>query len=364
MKSDELNEGWQNALLNVGVTITQAIRGLDDTGLQIALVVDSAGTFIGTLTDGDIRRGLLSGLDLNSPIEPIVCREPLVVPAHIERETALEIMRVNKVRQVPIIDEDQHVVGLHLWDEILVPTELPNLMVLMVGGRGARLGSRTEQCPKPMLPVNGKPMLEHIIEGAKDSGFKHFALAINYLGHIIEDHFGDGSGWDVEIDYLREDTALGTAGALSLINPRPEIPFVVSNGDVLTDIRYSELLAFHEHHHATATMAVRMYELQHPFGVVHSEGIDIVRFEEKPIARSYINAGVYVLDPRALDALSVGEHCNMPSLFQLLQSKSERTIVYPVHEQWLDVGRVDDLERAQAEYRPTSKSEKPKNLAP
>jgi NDP-sugar pyrophosphorylase family protein len=238
------------------------------------------------------------------------------------------------------------VVGLHLWDELLDPRQRPNLMVIMAGGQGTRLRPHTEHCPKSMLPVGGKPMLEHIIERAKAEGFCRFVLAIHYLGNMIEEHFGDGSRWQVQIDYLREESPLGTAGAIGLLNPRPQAPFVVSNGDVLTDIRYGELLDFHCRHRADATMAVRLHEWQHPFGVVRTKGVDIIGFEEKPIARSHINAGIYVLAPSALDAMKAGEHCDMPTLFSRLQEHAAKTIVYPMHEPWLDVGRIDDLARA------------------
>jgi NDP-sugar pyrophosphorylase family protein len=259
----------------------------------------------------------------------------------------LHLMQANVIHALPVVDESRRVIGLHLLNELLTPTQRPNLMVIMAGGQGTRLRPHTENCPKPMLPVGGKPMLEHIIERAKSEGFYHFVLAIHYLGHMIEKHFGDGSRWQVRIEYLREDTPLGTAGAIGLLNPRPSLPFMVSNGDVLTDIHYGELLDFHSRHGATATMAVRLHEWQHPFGVVRTKGVDIVGFEEKPVARSHINAGIYVLEPSALDALKAGEHCDMPTLFGRLQEHAARTIVYPMHEPWLDVGREDDLARAQ-----------------
>jgi len=235
---------------------------------------------------------------------------------------------------------------------LLVPAQRPNLMVIMAGGEGTRLRPHTENCPKPLLPVGGKPMLEHIIERARAEGFLRFVLAIHYLGHMIEDYFGDGSRWQVQIDYLREESPLGTAGAIGLLDPRPNAPFLVSNGDVLTDIRYGELLDFHCYHGASATMAVRLHEWQHPFGVVRTKGVDIIGFEEKPIARSHINAGIYVLEPMTLEALTPGERCDMPTLFSRLQERTVRTIVYPMHEPWLDVGRADDLRRAQAEHSP------------
>ena len=213
----------------------------------------------------------------------------------------------------------------------------------MAGGMGTRLRPHTENCPKPLVSVAGKPMLEHIIERAKLEGFSHFVLAIHYLGHMIEDYFGNGERLDVRIDYLREQSPLGTAGALGLLNPRPDAPFVVTNGDVITDIRYGELLDFHIRHDAAATMSVRVHEWQHPFGVVQTRGIEIVGFEEKPVARSHINAGVYALNPDALSVLSADAHCDMPSMFERLQSKAKRTVAYPMHEPWLDVGRADDL---------------------
>jgi NDP-sugar pyrophosphorylase family protein len=215
--------------------------------------------------------------------------------------------------------------------------------VILAGGLGTRLLPHTEKYPKPLLPIAGKPMLEHIIERAKVQGFSRFIVAIHYLGHMIEDYFGNGERLGVQIDYLREDTPLGTAGALGLLKTTPDSPFVVTNGDVITDIHYGEFLGFHIKHNAAATMAVRMHEWQCPFGVLQTQGIEIVGFEEKPIIRSHINAGVYALDPKALSVLTANSHCDMPSLFERLQVKSQRTIAYPMHEPWLDVGRPDDL---------------------
>jgi len=311
-------------------------------------VVSPDGTLQGTLTDGDIRRGLLKGLDLNSSIAGLVHSDALVVPPDMASETVKKIMVANRIHQVPVVDEQRHVVGLHLWDEITIPTMRPNLLVIMAGGMGTRLRPHTEKCPKPMLAIAGKPMLEHIIEHAKLEGFSRFALATYYLGHMIEDYFGNGESLGVRIDYLREQTPLGTAGALSLLQPWPDEAILVTNGDVLTDIHYGELLDFHSRHRAWATMAVRLHEWQHPFGVVKTNGVDIVGFEEKPISRSHINAGIYAIEPLALELISKNEHCDMPTLFFRLQEKSARTVVYPMHEPWLDVGRPDDLERARS----------------
>lgn len=337
---------WRQALLPANSNIGQVIHNLNEVSVKIVLVVNENGVLEGTISDGDIRRGLLKGLDMNSPISSLIHRNALVVPPELGRELVMQLMVANKIQQIPVVDEQHHVVGLHLWDEITTPPTRSNLMIIMAGGMGTRLLPHTENCPKPLLTVVGKPMLEHIIDRAKLEGFNHFVLAIHYLGHMIEEYFSHGEHLDVQIEYLREKSPLGTAGALGLLNPLPDAPFVVTNGDVITDIRYGELLDFHIRQAATATMAVRVHEWQHPFGVVQTQGVEIVGFEEKPVARTHINAGVYALDPKALNALTIGAHCDMPTLFERLQAKKRRTVAYPMHEPWLDVGRPADLQIA------------------
>lgn len=327
-------------------SIQDVISNLDRVAIKIVLVVTADGELLGTVSDGDIRRGLLRGLEMDSSIKEIIHRQPLVVFPDIERDLVIKIMTANKVQQIPIVDERNHVMGLHLWDQLTEQKQRSNIIVIMAGGEGRRLRPHTENCPKPLLPVAGKPMLERIIERAKLEGFIHFVLSVNYLAHMIEEYFGNGSRFGVKVDYLRENSPLGTAGALSLFDQLPLEDFVVTNGDVLTDIRYGELLDFHTRHRATATMAVRVHEWQHPFGVVQTKGIDIVGFEEKPVSRNHINAGVYALSPEALGELSKGKHCDMPQLFESLHVSNKKTVAYPMHEPWLDVGREADLVQA------------------
>lgn len=344
--NSEGSEYWRRALLPMDATIEQAIRCLDQAALRIVLVVGEDDQLQGTISDGDIRRGLLRGLELGSSIAPVIHRNALVVPPDIDRDTVMRLMIANNIQQIPVVDKQRRAVGLYLWGELNASPSRPNLMVIMAGGKGTRLHPHTKNCPKPLLAVGPKPMLEHIIERAKQEGFSRFALAIHHLGHMIEDCFGDGERLGVRIDYLREEAPLGTAGALSLLNPRPDAPFIVTNGDVLTDVKYGELLDFHLRLGAAATMAVRAHEWQHPFGVVQTQGVDIVGFEEKPINRTHINAGIYALSPDSLDALTTGEHCDMPTLFERIQSQQKRIVAYPMHEPWLDVGRPDDLAKA------------------
>jgi dTDP-glucose pyrophosphorylase len=339
-------EYWRETLLPGDATVHQAIQNMNESAAQIALVVAPSGTLLGTITDGDIRRGLIAGLSLDSPIESIVHHDALVVPPEIHRDTVLQLMRANRIHQLPIVDEDRKVVGLHLIDDLIIPETRTNLMVIMAGGRGERLRPHTENCPKPLLEVAGKPMLEHIIERARGEGLMRFVVAVHYLGHMIEEYFDNGSRWGVQIEYLQESTPLGTAGALGLLQSRPEDSFIVSNGDILTDIRYLELLEYHIRSGAAATMAVRLHEWQQPYGVVKTRGIEIVGFEEKPVVQAHVNAGIYALEPSALDVLDRGEPCDMPALFQRLQDTGARTIVYPMHEPWVDVGRPTDLDQA------------------
>lgn len=337
---------WKEALLPPETSVQDAIKNMEVTCFQIVLCINEKGVLLGTLTDGDIRRGLLKGLNMSAPIEQLIHKTSIVGPPSLTRKLILGLMQANKIHQLPIVDENRVVVGLHMWDELLTPVSRSNVMVIMAGGKGTRLLPHTENCPKPMLEVSGKPMLEHIINRAKSEGFKKFVISLHYKGHMIEEYFGNGDNLDVEISYIKEEEPLGTAGAISLLSPTPLEPFIVTNGDVLCDIRYGELLDFHNRHGAQATMAVRLHEWRHPFGVVRTKGVDIIGFEEKPVTRSHINAGVYVLDSSAIRNLEKGKQCDMPTLFTEIQNEKQRTIVYPMHEPWLDVGRPDDLARA------------------
>lgn len=342
-------QDWPSTLVPLGSTIQQAICSLEKSSMQIVLAVTEGNRLAGTLTDGDIRRAFLKGLNLESIIDDVIKRNPLVVPPELNRNLVLKLMQINKIHQLPIVDREAKVVGLHLWDQIVAPKAIENMMLIMAGGKGNRLRPHTENRPKPMLEVGGKPLLQHTIEKARSEGFRNFFISLHYLGHVVEEHFGDGSNYDVRIDYLREDEPLGTAGCLSLLPKIPEMPFIVMNGDILTDIRYSDFLDFHNRHEASATMAVRQYEIQNQFGVVRTKGVEIEGFDEKPVYRSHVNAGVYVLDPCALRHLN-RQHCDMPTLFERIKQNAGKTIVYPMHEPWLDIGQPEDLLNARKSH--------------
>tara|TARA_B110000003_G_scaffold55978_1_gene55993 strand:- start:11712 stop:12761 length:1050 start_codon:yes stop_codon:yes gene_type:complete len=340
---------WHKAILNSSSLIKDSIANLNETGLRIVLVVNNENSFVGTISDGDIRRGLLSGLSIEDSIDTIIHSDALIVPPGFTKDSALKLMELNQIFQIPIISDNKKILGMYTRDNISHITEVDNIMVIMAGGIGSRLLPHTEDCPKPMLKVSGKPILEHIIDRAKLDGFKHFIIAINYLGDVIESYFGNGNTMNIKIDYIREDKPLGTAGALSLLDLKIDKAFIVTNGDVITDIRYAELLDFHLNHNAEATMAVNVHEWQNPYGVVDIQGIEINGFSEKPINKTHINAGVYALSKNTLNYLNKNVHCDMPFLFELLRKDSKRIIAYPMHEPWLDVGVPDDLKKANKE---------------
>jgi len=346
---------WKKALLSPERLTRDAIKILSDTGLRIVLIVDSNLSLLGTVTDGDIRRGLMKGLSLDSPIKQIINENPVFVDLRCSRVKILEIMSAKRIFQIPVVDEDSKLVGLHLWDEITSPIVRRNVVVITAGGRGTRLLPRTEKTPKPMLSIAGKPILEHIINQAKKDGFTNFVLAIHHLGHVIEEYFRDGTSLGVKINYIKEDSPMGTAGALRLLNPKPEEAFIVSNGDVLTDIRFGDMLDFHLHSDAEATMAVQMQESQSAFGVVKTKGIHVIGYEEKPIQRSLVNAGVYVLNPKTLELLENLKFCDMPTLLDKISIKDSSIVAFPIHENWRDLGTLQDFSQAEIDLNSINK---------
>ena len=327
-------------------TVKEAIKVIDQGALQIALVVDAEKRLIGTVTDGDIRRGLLNGLNLDSPVEQVMNRQFRSVREGTKESEVLALMRRDVLHQIPVLDEQGRVVNLFLLEELLQNRALPNPVVIMAGGEGKRLRPLTEDCPKPMLKVKGKPMLEIILDRCKEAGFLQFYLSVSYLKQQIIDHFGDGSRWGIKIEYLEESQPLGTAGALRLLTPNLSLSFLVLNGDVLTQVPYSALLRFHEEHEAFATVSVKEHETVIPYGVVETKGTLVSGFQEKPTLTHYVTAGVYAFSPEALSYLIPDDPCDMPELLQRIQADNHSVHAFPIHENWLDVGRPETLRQA------------------
>ncbi len=338
---------WQKILVRNTAPIIDAIGIIDKGGLQIALVVDENNRLLGTVTDGDIRRALLKQIQLSSPISEAMCTNFVSAREH---EDVLALMRQRDIMQIPLVDKNGVITGLKSLKEVVSTPGLENPVVLMAGGLGTRLRPLTDTCPKPMLAVGGKPILETILGNFIAHGFRNFILCVNYKSEIIKGYFGDGSRWGARITYVEEHKRMGTAGALSLLPERPTMPFFVMNGDLLTNTNFRQLLEFHKAGGGKATMCVREYEFQVPFGVVTTNGNALVSIEEKPKHNFFVNAGIYVLNPEALDVIPEDTFYDMPDLYRTLMTQNHSATCFPIREYWLDIGRMDDFERAETEY--------------
>lgn len=326
------------------------IRSLDNSGLRIAFILDESKCLIGTITDGDIRRALLRGESFDTPVDKIMFRDFRVLPSDATEEEALALMRRETLYQIPAIDEQGRVVRVFLLEELMKPMKRTNTVVIMAGGEGKRLRPLTEDCPKPMLRVRGRPLLEIILDQCIDAGFQNFYFSVNYLKNQIKDYFGEGARWNVRIDYLEEMQPLGTGGALSLLTKKPSEPLLVLNGDVLTRVDYGKLLQFHVEHQAAATLCVRQHTTQIPYGVVRMDDLHVLTLEEKPMLTHYVNAGIYLLDPALLDLVPHNCFFDMPHLLEKAMQHQHRVSAFPVHEYWLDVGHPETFERARNEW--------------
>lgn len=341
---------WRDVVVSPTTMLREAIARIDVSGITAALVVDERDRLVGLLTDGNVRRAILAGRDLDTPTGEVMQRDPTAVPLETSRSEMLAVMRRHGFNHLPVVDADRTVLDLVTLAELAGGVERPTWVVLMAGGLGTRLHPLTEERPKPLLNVGGKPILETLLEGFADQGFKHVFFAVNYKADMIQSHFGDGSRWGINLRYLVEETRMGTAGALSLLPGLPAGPMIVMNGDLLTQVNYDGMLRFHDEHRAAATMAVKEYDMQVPYGVVRLDGPEIRRIEEKPVQHFFVNAGIYVLSPEVLARIPARSFVDMPALFHDAAAAGFKTIAYPMREHWIDIGRLEELERAQREW--------------
>lgn len=341
----------KNIKLKQNATIKEALGIIDSGAMQIALVVDDNDKLLGTLTDGDIRRGILRGLDLDSSIETIVFKEPAIAKISSTKEEILKIALSKKLHQIPIVDDNGIVLDLKEIEELVEPKIKTNRVILMVGGLGTRLRPLTQDTPKPMLKVGNKPILQTIVEKFAEYGFVNITMCVNFNASIIRDYFGDGKEFGVNIDYVLEQKRMGTAGALSLLKERPSEPFFVMNGDLLTNVNFEHIFNYHTLHKATATMCVREYDYEVPYGVVKMNDNKITAIAEKPVQKFFVSAGIYMLSPEILDLIPKNEFYDMPALFEKLIKLSKNVISFPIREYWLDIGRMEEYQRANEEYK-------------
>lgn len=340
----------QDILVAEQAPVRDAIQRIDSGSLQIALVIDDERRLLGTMTDGDVRRGLLRGITLDDPVGTVMNRSPVVVEMGAGRAVALRLMREHEVHQVPVVDSAGRVVALETREEWLTPEPLETWVVLMVGGLGTRLRPLTDDTPKPMLKVGDRPLIETIVRSFAAQGFRNFFLSVNYRADLFEAHFGDGGRLGVRIEYLYEDEQLGTAGALRLLPDSPPGPVIVMNGDLLTSVDFRHLLDFHRAQSAEGTMCVRDYNFDVPYGVALIEENHLVGLSEKPRHHFFVNAGIYVLEPPALELIPEKGAFHMTQLFQAMIDQDLGTTVFPIREYWLDIGQLTDLERAKGDF--------------
>lgn len=336
-------------LITQEATLLGCLAVIDAGVAGIAVVVDEEHRLIGTMSDGDVRRALVDGHALSSPILPFVTRDCFSVSTSVTRAEVLDLMKARRFSQVPIVDESNRVVGLHLMHDILGAQERPNWAVIMAGGRGKRLLPITEYLPKPMVPVAGRPILERVVLHLVGYGIRRIFLSVNYLSHIIEDHFGDGTSLGCRIEYLREDEPLGTGGALSLLPDMVSDPVFVMNGDLVAEPDVGAMLEWHSRRDYYATMGVRSYYHEVPFGCLSIDEGRILNIEEKPLVQKTVNAGIYVLSPEAI--LDVPKHAHFPitDLFDQALNQHLPCGAFDLECDWLDIGRPQQLASARGE---------------
>lgn len=339
--------------IGIDGSIREAIACIDRNEKGIVLVTNESGQLLGTITDGDIRRAILAGMTLNMPVVQLLSAKgespypkPITAPEGTGRDALLQLMQNHSIRQIPLLSEEKRVVDLVTLDELLPEQILPLQAVIMAGGYGTRLRPLTEELPKPLLPVGGRPLMERIIEQLRQAGIRRVNVTTHYLSEKIVNHFGDGEAWDVDINYVTEDRPLGTAGALGLM-AEPNEPLLVINGDILTQLDFRAMLSFHKEHQAEMTIGVRQYDLQVPYGVMECDGPYVRQVREKPLLSFLVNAGIYLLAPSVYRYIPDGQRFDMTDLIQQLLDDGRPVVSFPIVEYWLDIGQHADYEQAQ-----------------
>ena len=341
-----MSYNWIIATVGYNATARDALKIIDSEALRMALVVDDNMTLLGVITDGDIRRGILAGSSLDKNVSLLMNSNPIVVAAGSPRTYASKLMKEHNLLGIPRVQNGRLVGFESLYDSLDIET-LDNPIFIMAGGFGSRLHPLTENCPKPLLKLGDKPLLEIILEQFIAVGFVNFYISTHFLPEMIQDYFGDGSKWQVSIQYVHEEKPLGTGGALGLL-PKDIIdcPMIMVNGDILSKIDYRALLQFHNKENSVATMCVRDYEIKVPYGVVHGLDNKIIAMEEKPSHRFFINAGIYVLNPSVFKSVEPNVYLDMPSLLQRYLDMGIDVSMFPIHEYWLDIGQPADYRKA------------------
>lgn len=338
-------EEWGHLCVSRSASILDVARILQDTSTRIVIVVDGGAKFLGIVTDGDIRRGLLAGVTVDEKCEKVLNTSPLTILPEGRIDDFLRVNSVPDTEAIPIVTTEGVLGGV--WVSDRDRQRIENTVVIMAGGKGTRLRPMTASVPKPLVSLGDTPMLHRLLEGLRDEGFENVAISINYLGEQIEGSVGNGSLWDLAVTYLREDAPLGTAGALALLESLSEDPVLVINADVVTGARFSNVLNHHRKEGAAVTVGMRIHDIEHPFGVLDLNGSEVTEIREKPLWREFVSAGVYALSPTVLKLIPAGQYLDMPDLISRVISQGLPVEGFPLHESWLDVGTPRDLLAAQ-----------------
>jgi len=345
-----MSHSWKNIIIRPESLIIEALKIIDNEALRVALVVDDEYHLVGVVTDGDVRRGILNGLALDSTVLNIMNTSPITANINTPKKDLLKLMETRSILSIPLL-ENGRVVGLETFQSSFVQDEYLNPIFIMAGGFGTRLRPLTDNCPKPMLKVGDRPILEILMRSFIKAGFVNFYISTHFMPEQIHEYFGNGSELGVNIVYVHEDSPLGTGGALGLLpDSLPKnLPLIMINGDVLTTVDFKRLLKFHNENKADATMCVREYDYQIPYGVINGEGNKITSMVEKPIQRFFVNAGIYVLSPKVIQSVPENHKIDMPTLLEQHIHETDNVLMFPIHEYWLDIGRMEDFKKAQTD---------------
>ena len=341
---------WSEITLKTSDSLEDAIKVLHAGGLQIALVVDNKGRLIGTVTDGDIRRALIKHLGMDCLVKEVMNSNPITALSSESSDSIMAKMKIRDILHMPVIDEDGVLVGLETLQHLTYDKQYDNPVFLMAGGFGTRLHPLTEETPKPLLNVGNRPILEAILSRFIKAGFHNFFISTHYKAEKIQEFFGDGSAWGVKIEYVNEKKPLGTAGSIGLLPKNlPKLPILMMNGDVLTKVNFEHLLDFHQKQKGIATMCIREYDVQIPFGVVDIDKQQAKSIVEKPIQKFFVNAGIYVLEPELVNKVNPNISVDMPNLLEQQIKEGKSVAIFPIHEYWLDIGQMEEYDKANNE---------------
>jgi len=328
---------WRSVIIKEDTTIEEAIKILNKTALKI-LLISKKNSFIGTVTDGDIRRALIKGLKINSSIKKFINKKSITANSKTSDNQIQNIMTRERIEAIPVLDNKKKIIGLKTWQSYFAIKPIDNPIIFMVGGKGKRLMPLTKQIPKPMLKVKGKPILQRLLEKTRNEGFKNYFFITGYLSAIIKNHFKNGNKWKVDISWVKEQKPLGTAGGLGLVKPKNNLPVIVANGDIITEVKYSDILNYHTNEKNMVTIVVKKHKITNPYGVVKIIKNKVVDLLEKPSSSSYISAGIYVFNPALFKKIKKNKYLDMDYFLNKLIEEKIKISVYPLHENWLDIG--------------------------